>query len=433
MTTYRFWSGLETIGGNIVEIKTNKARVICDFGMVVAKELHEKMEELSELKYLLETNQLPLIPKLFETEQFKNKVLDAGDDSIETAIFISHLHLDHMQGLKYLPKNVSVYLSQDSYTLFQALVEIDEEQAVQCTLIPFSFNQPILIEDIEVMPKLSDHDTIGSSAFFITAPDLKLIHSGDVRLSGNHPERVEKWTEEAREWNPDILLLEGTSFSFDQEEAIEKTARSEKDVLIDFEEVMENHLQETIMINPYIRNVERLMHLDSTAEKSGRTFVWEENFAKVLQTFYPERKWTVLKESLKTESELIDGDVVSLEEIAESPEQYVLQNSYPNRDHLFHLKGGVYLHSNGEPLGDYDPRFVLLHEQLEQEGFEFISLGASGHASQEELITIAKTVDAKQTVPWHTFEPKRFLEQLTKNGLDSFLPEYDVEYTTFIK
>lgn len=431
MTIYRFWSGLETIGGNIVEIRTEKARVFCDFGMVVSKDSNEKSEELSELEHLLTTNQMPRIPKLFETEEFKSIILDSFDeDTYKTALFISHLHLDHMQGLKYLPKEVSVYLSQNAYKLFQALVEIDEEQAVDCTLIPFKFEESITIEDITVLPKITDHDTVGSSALFIEAPDLRLIHSGDVRLSGEHPDYVLRWIEEAHDWQPDVLLLEGTSFSFEPEESDEKKSRSEKDVQIDFEEVMENNSRKTIVINPYIRNIERLVHLDSTAEKCGRTFIWEWEFARVMQTFYPEKRWTVLKESLKHESEVFDQEVVSLDEIVKSPEQYVLQNSYPNREFLQYLTDGLYLHSNGEPLGDYDPRFLLLQDQLKQEGFEFISLGASGHANQEELIKIAKSVHAKYTVPWHTFEPERFFERLTENGLDSFLPEYGVEYRT---
>ena len=46
MTTYRFWSGLKTIGGNIVEIRTEKARVLCDFGLSVAGQLPEDTEGL---------------------------------------------------------------------------------------------------------------------------------------------------------------------------------------------------------------------------------------------------------------------------------------------------------------------------------------------------------------------------------------------------
>ena len=33
MTTFQIWSGIETIGGNIAEISTHQARVICDFGL----------------------------------------------------------------------------------------------------------------------------------------------------------------------------------------------------------------------------------------------------------------------------------------------------------------------------------------------------------------------------------------------------------------
>lgn len=97
MTYYRFWSGLHTIGGNIMEVQTAQARVICDFGLSVGGDTEQVDETLSELEFLLATNQLPSIPYLYETESFKKiKLASVNESTLKTTLFISHLHLDHM-------------------------------------------------------------------------------------------------------------------------------------------------------------------------------------------------------------------------------------------------------------------------------------------------------------------------------------------------
>lgn len=430
MTIYRFWSGIETIGGNIVEVRTDKARVLADFGLAVSRDTAKKAEDISELEYLLLTNQLPLIPEIFDTTTFKQVVLDAvTEDSIETALFISHLHLDHMGGLQYLPANTTVYLSKESYELFLALVEIEEDITVQCKLIPYEFDEQIRVGDIAVLPKKSDHDTVGSSAFFIEAPDLKLIHSGDFRLTGNHQQFVQKWAEEAKEWQPDVLLIEGTAFSFDSEEKNEesKISRFEADLIVELQSILKE--KEIIVLNPYIRNVERLILFSTEIEKQGREFVLEQPYAHVLHAFYPEKSWTVLKETVKQPSVDYIKKTVDLASLKAMPDKYVLQNSFKNLEYLEIFDKGIYLHSNGEPLGDYDPRFEQLQNMLKQRNFDFISFGASGHATKEDLLKIATLINAKLTLPWHTFEPKAYSDALKESGLYTFVPEYGVNYT----
>lgn len=429
MTTYQIWSGMETIGGNIVEVKSERARIICDFGLAVSREAPEKPEEMGELEYLLYSKQLPSIPEIFETEDFKKVVLNSVTQAThETAFFISHLHLDHMGGLKQLPAEARVYLSQESYDLFHALTKVEEEEEVSCTLIPISYDESVTVEDMTVTAKETDHDTIGACAFFIEAPDLKIIHSGDVRLDGPYLERVMKWVNEAKEWCPDVLLLEGTIFSFDQEETTVvdeegNTSLTEDTLIREAEEWMKT--EECIIWNPYIRNVDRLVRMNEAANKQGRTLVFEEPYARVVSIFYPDQTFTSLAETAHSD----DFKTVTLEEIAQDPSSYILQNSYKHLEKLKRLSSGVYLHSNGEPLGDYDPTFALMLEKVEEAGFTFYSFGASGHAKKEDLIQIAQQIKAKQTIPWHTFQPEFYAKILEKNGVNTFLPQYDKVYT----
>jgi len=450
MTKIKFWNGLDTIGGNIVEVATETSRVICDFGAAGDLSAASLDNDYTPLEAGIVTGLIPAIPNLFETSKFKDIVLsDVSKSTKNTAIFISHLHLDHMALLRFLPKGTDVYLSEDSVKLFEQLIKVGEDEKVLASIKPFSYEKPVNVGDISVSAYESDHDVIGISALFIATPDFKIIHSGDLRLNGDHPQAVINWVEKAKEWQPDLLLIEGTSFSFDdsddttdsdsktdsdgkeeQEELDDIIPVTEKDLMKRFEELLLTS-KESLVLNPYIRNVERLKNFVDIANMTHRPLILEKPYATVLRTFYPDLFLYVLKEALE-DSQLNDSFTrgVSLDEICQEPSHYVLQNSFKHLNRLMKLPGGIYLHSNGEPLGDYDPRFLVLMEILEKYQFTFKSFGASGHASQEDLIKVATAIHATVTVPWHTFKPGHYGKVLEQNGLRVFVPQKNTWYET---
>jgi ribonuclease J len=434
-TRYRFWGGLDKIGGNIVEVRTEAARILTDFGPSVNREPIDPERE-GELEYLMEREQMPQIPELYDTSSFERLPLaSVRADSIATSLFISHIHLDHMGGLRYLPKGTKVYVSKEFYTLFYALVDVGEEVDVDCTLIPFEYEKPIQVGDIKVIPYQTDHDTIGCAAFFIETEDLKLIHSGDLRLSGYHPDFVWKWVEKAKQWQPDILCIEGTSFSFDPDEVVEevledkpKKIESEEELLKRLEELL-NQSSQAIVFNPYIRNVERMKKVDEIVRKSGRIMVWEENYAQVLHAFYPNESWVILEETMQQKKAPYEEEILSLEEIAHYPEKYVLQNSVAYLEFLTSLPGALYLHSNGEPLGPFMAHYDTFIEFLEKNRLDYLSFATSGHAKQEDLLEVAKAVEAKFVMPWHTYGRERFKDALEREKIGTFYPILGEEYT----
>lgn len=399
-TEVKFLNGLNTIGGNIVSFVNGQTRIIMDFG--VARD----PKEGDSTADLIQQGLLPNTPELF------NK--NVQQPFTQQAIFISHLHIDHIGALKFLKTELPIYMSADSKKLYDNLIAVHDEAAVS-HLRGVAYEQPIQIGPFSVTFFKSDHDIIGASAIRVIDDQGHIfIHSGDVRYNGPDPKSVARWTKSVAQPQADLLLLEGTSFSFDDdkgdhgEKAVDDV---EGNLIANFsDKLSSNHL---LVINPYPRNVARLYALEQAARDFGRPIIWEKFYADLLKQFYPQAKPLTL------------GKEVDLSQIIAYPEDYVLQNSYRNLDRLKDFYKPIFLQMNGEPLGDYDPRYQIQQKKLQEFQADFIYAGASGHALKADLVRIAQEVNAKTTVPWHSFKADKEAQALEKIGLKTKLPKKD--------
>ncbi|RXT59455.1 MBL fold metallo-hydrolase [Lacticaseibacillus chiayiensis] len=404
MTTIRFLNGLNTIGGNIVEFATKTSRVIMDFG--VAADLSQET-----VTSAIDQGKLPNVPELF---------LDQPDPFTDEAIFISHLHIDHMGALQYLQKDIPIYLSEPSYRLYRLLIQLGIEKPV-ANLHPLAFETPLAVGDLTVTGFHSDHDEPGVMALLVDDGSRRFAHSGDVRLNGPHADRVHAWAKRFKEEKVSLLMLEGTSFSFDTPIPVEdqdhpSVPLTEMSLQTKFQQLLVDSSQ-LVVINPYNRNYERLAAFQASAHVSGRQMVWEPNEAAILATM------------TGTQPDAILGQTIQLADIAQQPQHYVLQNSFANLASLSGLPISAYVHSNGEPLGDYDPRFAQLKDWLADHQIPLVFMNASGHAAREDLIELVKEVNPRVVVPWHSFHPEREADAIdAQTNADVLLPEKDLYY-----
>lgn len=428
MSEFKVLSGMDTIGGNILQVSTDQARVLTDFGLKAARKVVEG-GSWTQLEKSIVQEELPIIDGVFSPDDIINmdSVSPYDHEQRPQAILISHLHLDHMGALKFLPSEMTVYMSKDSHQLLKALITVDEEYDIKATIKAVDYGQWESVGDIRFAFFESDHDIMGASAVFIETPDFKLIHSGDLRMTGMSPEKVIKMVEAAHDFQPDLLFLEATSYSFIDEnhamEVNEKDWDTEQDLLDGFESLLES--EELLIINPYVRNVERMFHLNQRALKSGRQIVWEPAFSYLLKSFYPDASVAELavETSLQTERTRI-----TLDQIKSNPHNYVLHNSFANQHRLGNLKG-TYLHMNGEPLGDYDSKYGELRDYLDKIDMDFRRFGASGHGGPEDLIKVAEGIGARYTVSWHSFQPGLLETALRNRGIKTIKPLHGQVFT----
>lgn len=434
-TVIEFHGGLDTIGGNIIALEFDNYRIITDFGAVVGVDINE-LSYQSNTESLYQSEKLPQIEGVYRQEGLKDTAsrLSYENSQKETIVLISHLHLDHVGSLAHLHPDIKVYATDKSVNLYQSLKKHSFLPDYPVNWQAVREGETIEHGPFSIQFHLSDHDTEGAAAIFITAPDLKIIYSGDLRLSGFHPERVMEWAIKARQFQPDILLLEGTSYSFSDEIEPSELDKELTPMIEDMTSPTEFGLMREIQIlieesdhliafNGYPQNIERIQYLAELSQKNQRLLVLQPDLYNLVTSNLGQFDNIV---PLASETNQFG---VTVEVITKEPHRYVLQVDEFTYEMLYTLPQGIILHSNGVPLGSFMAGYEAYIKGLNQHGWRIINASVSGHASKEDLLTVAYTVQANITIPWHTKFPELYSQALESYGVTTFLPQYHMQYT----
>ncbi|SES40763.1 MBL fold metallo-hydrolase [Psychrobacillus sp. OK032] len=411
-TTIQFYAGLKTIGGTIFEVKYKEERFIADFGMIFQNKEGVQLRPQTTISELQAIGVIPSISGVL-----KNDEIDRN-----ATIAISHLHLDHMGLLQYVHPNVPIIMGEESKALYEHLHTIEEEPHVnvaqQVKSVPF--HQPIQVsEHIQVEFFPVNHDALGASAMRIITPDSTIVYSGDVRL---HESDIDTANLPKVAGSPDILIIETTNV---QEEFLDvnPVISSEKDVLTP----ALLKIDTPIIFNVYHRNINRLEILIEAAKQKDKLIVFEPETAYLVQAFQmgaPHVRFLQVEQSRIIDS--IDTiQPITLAELDRNFSKVWLQSSYHNIRLLQELpvQGATYVHSNGVPLGSFDPVYNELLEWIHKVSMEYVVLGVSGHAAAAQIKWLADAMQAKVTIPLHGFTP-----ELLQGPYKTFLPETGTIY-----
>ncbi|HIX01827.1 MAG TPA: MBL fold metallo-hydrolase [Candidatus Ligilactobacillus excrementigallinarum] len=409
-TVVTYHRGVDTIGGTNIEISYGNSHIFFDLGIVFKPELNLENEHYDTLV------KNHLIPKLsgFYDEQLPSAP-SWNSDFKYSAAFVSHLHLDHTKMINYVDERLPIYATPETIKVLNA---INEQQDF---LLPawehsnnyirpinqLKINQKISIGQIEVEFVPVDHDADGAVAFLIHTPDNFIAYTGDLRLHGFHPEWTRKFMEKAK--NCDLLISEGVGVSFPNENRLEIS--SENDLVTNFCKIIKENIHSPITFNTYPGNLSRLIEI---CNQCPRKVVLSASRANLL------KKVTGIQESyyyLPGEKRILDlnpENEVSLADLFEYPEKYVWQI-----EQQFELlkPGTIYIHSDAEPLGDFDPAYHTFIEKLEKQDVQMIRLTCSGHATSEELGEIIAGIKPQLLTPIHSFHPENLKNPFGKRLL----------------
>lgn len=417
-TTVTFTGGLRTPSGTRFHVSAGGSRAYFDLGLAFAPatsyfdgRIERRADRL--LTDLLALGLAPALPGLYHQNALEGTGLAPGSDG-RTAVFISHLHLDHMGLLPFVADEVPVYMSPESAELLGQLEQAGLGSGVNRGVESMPPGKAVSLGELRVTSMPVDHDIPGAIAFFIDSPDGTLVYSGDLRSHGSGRHTTEAFLTAAVARRPRALVIETTRMG---EEPVPML--SEAEVVEELVSVA-GQASGLALAMPYPRNLERLRRLPEVAHRAERRLVVEPAIAHLLATSLPT--------DVGVYGENVSGhEGVDAAAIRSAPHRYFLQISYPRLAELIDLRppaGSVLVHSDGEPLGPFDPAHANLLRWLERFGIAYRVVRSSGHASPSELVRIAAAIAPDVIFPLHGFRP----ELLIVPGARQVLPIMDVAY-----
>ncbi len=435
MASLTFFGGIGAATGTKFAIEENGYRAHFDLGLAYMPgrlfwDGRVLVRQDAELRDLMAMGPAPSVSGIYRAEALAGTGLQPGDAE-HTALFLSHLHLDHSALLRFVAPEVPIYMSRASTDLLQRLDGSGWNLSGGHMVRSVEHGDLVEHGPLRVHCYDVDHDLPGAMGFLVETSAGLVAYSGDLRLHGRHPERVEGFVEEVRQQRPLALIIE--------------TTRAGEDVALWGPQLPEKEMPARLLDalrgrtglafwNVYPHNVERVGAIAEVAAGVGREAVLEPEFAALLPAQAGIRTYATLAARRAAETGTLPdwkrpllAGALTADDLRRAPERYLLQLSYRHLPELIDLRppaGSLWVQSNSEPLGRFDPAFANLQDWLEHFQLEYQSLQSSGHASESELRAITESIAPRFVFPVHGLKP----ECLAARGPTEILPRLGEVY-----
>lgn len=282
MATIEFWGGVGVIGGSKILVQQDGYRVLLDIGIDIPSgaDLFRRpvrQRPGRELADRLRLGAAPALPGLFSPD-----ALEPGSPLAEqvgeTAVFVSHPHIDHVGLAGFVRPEVAVHAHTDAVDVLTALAATGQGLTHgEPDWQRLTDGQRVTVGPMEVECVPVDHDVPGASGYLVHTPDGTLVFTGDYRFHGHHPRR--SWDFVDRAAGSAVLVTEGTTLGWDNSTGRQ---RGEGDVARDFARALEETAG-LVLLSLYPRDIDRVKDFLGIAEAAGRRIVWTEQIAAFLR------------------------------------------------------------------------------------------------------------------------------------------------------
>ncbi|QTU83183.1 MBL fold metallo-hydrolase [Carnobacteriaceae bacterium zg-C25] len=404
-TTVTFHAGILTIGGTVIEVAYGNSHIFFDFGTEYRPHL-KLNDEL--VPTLVEHQLIPHLDNVYD-KRFNYANRPDAKTFENTAVFLSHVHLDHSRMVNYLDPSIPLYALKETKMILNSLNRHGkfilpspfEQNPFTRDIIGLDDNQVVRVGDIEVTVMPVDHDAYGACALLIRTPDGLITYTGDLRLHGYEADKSIAMAQAAK--HSDMLIMEGVSISWPERltDPKEKDIQTEEAVIDCFVEQINQYPNRQITFNGYPANVLRFKKI---VERSPRQVVLEANMAALVKEIFQMDVPYYYAYTQEPKNEMLNPTLeISHDTLLHDTSAYVWQ-AVNQFDKL--QEGSLYLHSNAQPLGDFDPGWQPFLDLLESKNIEFVRVSCSGHAWPEDLNRIIDMIEPKLLVPIHTLHPE---------------------------
>lgn len=409
--------GVGTIGGTKLEVARGDARLMFDFGAAFEPGKGAFDHDLRPRPGAAALDHVamgiaPALPGLYPEAFTLPDGRRVEGAQTPLPVFVTHLHLDHVSLLPLLAPHVPVHMTRDSIRLAGLLEDVGEGIG-EHDLRPVDEGEALRYGDLSVRAVPVDHDIPGTAAYVVDGPGGRLAYSGDVRGHGRAPELNDAFVAELEERPAGTLLLEGTRLSGGPPGLPESHVGPTVAALLES--------ASGAAISFYPRNVERMRALAEAAATAGRRLALTPASFHVMRGWFGDEtlrglhvvayRGPAAPEPLpKVAATFARADKARPEDIRERPEAFLVELPYAELTSLASgllPPGSVYIHSDGVPLGPFDPAFANLDVWLARFGLRRVDVRSSGHADAQYLRELVERIAPVRLYAIHSTAPER--------------------------
>lgn len=391
--------GTNQIGGNCIEISSNDARIILDIG-----------DELPEVNSSQENKRtIPNVPDLFTASSITDKSIDA--------VFISHMHGDHIGLIDKIKTDIPVHIGQYAFQIWNTIQEFTNNPKVINPIKYLSNEESINIKDISITPFLIDHSAFDAYSFLIECNGERVFYTGDFRSHGFASRYTIAIQKNPLLKNIDTLLIEGTNLYKD-----EYVARSELEISKEAEDIIKNTSGNVFVLQSSV-NIARLQAIYNATKESGRILLVDIFTANILQKlpkrlpnpftfddvylFYP---MALTKKAIDEKTHLFKpfGKFkIASEELCNRKDMVILIRE----SMIYEIKKRIKVEDScliyskwiGYKKEHKTAQFLKLFDCV-------IDLHTSGHADIPAIKNFVDALNPKKIIPIHTIAPEKYVE-----------------------
>lgn len=398
MVEVKVLSGARSIGGNFIKIENRDRVLIFDQGL-----RFDVMERFYRgfiaPKGLRELREIGAVPKAEWYER-------------ASAIYISHMHLDHLGLLSNIPSRTKVYLP--SLSMYEVLEEKWRNSPTWLSLIPRKYYveieelRPLETDENNVMPLPVSHSANPAYALLYFGSGENVLYTGDFRVEGflKGEEFIKvhsgismlEYLSENRDIRVDRLIIEGTNLGSIRA----PISPAEEEAML--RRILGAHT--LIVATIHQLDLEYALFLSELASQAGRSmYIASEGAAKLMETAADlQAEPKVVADYVKIPSHF---ESVSLTDLKE--DSILIASYHEIIDLLRDLRdAGVLSEGSATVLSEPEPRveeaqeYEAIMNWFNNLGTQAYLMRASGHYYPHNLKTIMSTIKPKNVSIIHT-------------------------------
>ena len=413
---FKIHRGTKEIGGSCVEVWTEQAKILLDFGMPLVekdgKEFDFRKYKNMNSDELVNKGILPNIDGLYDNS--KNTI---------DGVIVSHPHQDHYGLINFINDDVQYYLGEATHKIIKLNNLFTPQEVYLKNTNYFEKSKKFKVGDISITPYWADHSAFDSYSFLVEANGKSLFYSGDFRSHGRKTKAFYWFTHNAPK-NVDYLILEGTTITRGN-----KNNKTEFEIERDLIKLFEQK-EKINLIYTSGQNIDRIVSIYSACIRANKIFVVDVYIATILKELsefakipYPSKEFKNLKvmfpyytsRRLKNEGNekilyQFKNYKITKEEISEQSDKIVMIVRPSMQKDLENINGiecGNLIYSRWEGYLKKSDTIKLI-DYLVNKKFTLHKIHTSGHADIQTLKKIVEAIKPKNIVPIHTFEGDKY-------------------------